>query len=457
MVEPKWELGRYVRVVTRRDGTHNVSLKVPPHRRPHGWPESIRLPEFGNPIGCLKNYEFRKRVAVDAERLNRSLDQAAKAQAFGDQFEKKRLPELAEFYLNHPLFLQKNGLRSQARNRRNLGMILEWSESRGHPDYADIKPSHVAVMLQAFDDRQGQRVALRSVWSSLGRVGKLEWGIESPVKDFDWESPRPAAIHLWFADDVARYAAKAYEMGHDGLAALIQVQFFIGQRLEDAITCQHGIQYDGSEIGVRQGKTDEIISVPLPKHLRDVIENARLEGVSTLFPDTTAGNAFTVNRVGQRLIEVRHALLNIGDPIHTLNTLRHSACCEMARRGLTDIEIASRSGHRIDRVSQILERYILDRQGLARGAAVKQHIASGGSASDFRFDMASEVKDRHGDSSRLPFYRGPLAKRVRARPRRGNRVTQKRAGGRFVKRDGPDQPQQRTLTIEECRQWVEGA
>lgn len=420
MTAQKWkDLGRYVRVKERKDGTHAVNLMVPARHRTANWPKSIRLPEYGDARGSLDDFRFKREVVADAARLFSYLKEERRLETRRSKLTSRGIPELAEIYLNSDEYRLGCNHWGQYRNRRMLTLILEWSESRGHPEFADIRQSDINSQLRAFDDRPSERLSLRCMWNKLSRFARLEFDVkDNPCKGMSWDRPAPAAMHIWHLDTVETYAKAAIEMGQPGLAAYLRIQYFIGQRSTDARLCKHGENYTNGQMGVKQGKTGKIVGMPLPRHLRDEIASVRLNSSNYLFNDFEKMAPFEENAIKNMLARIRDRILEPGDPVHDARTLRHSAICEMARHGLNDVQIASRTGHSIATIAQILERYMVDRQGVARTAAIKQHVASGGSEDDFEPASMVQIKDWAGDQSKLKFYRIPIRKVSTRRPYR---------------------------------------
>lgn len=420
MTAQKWkDLGRYVRVKDRKDGTHAVSLVVPARHRTANWPKSVRLPEYGDAKGTLEDFRFKRAVITDAARLYSHLQEERRLETRRSKLTHRGLPELAEIYLNSDEYRLKCNHWGQYRNRRILTIILEWSESRGHPEFSEIKKSDINSQLRAFDDRPSDRLSMRCMWNKLCRIAMDEFGrLDNPCHKMSWDRPTPAAIHIWYPETVERYAKAAIDMGQPGLAAFLRVQFFIGQRSTDARLCQHDLNYAKGQIGVKQGKTGKIVGIPLPVALRDEIASVRLNSSTYLFNDFEKMAPFDEGGIKNMLARIRDRILEVGEPVHDARTLRHSAACEMARLGLNDVKIASRTGHALKTIDEILDRYMVDRQGVARQAAIEQHIASGGSEEDFEPASMTQVKDWAGDESKLKFHRVRVRGASTRRPNR---------------------------------------
>lgn len=421
MTESQWKLGRFVRVSPREDGTDKVSFVVPTKHRPSKWRSRITLPEYGAKEGSLRDPDFRRRVTADAARLNADLERQRARENLYTRPAEKRLPELADLYYRSEKFASLSG-EAQYRNRRDIGFILDWSDSRGHPPFDSIDEDEITAMLDGFHETPFARLSLRNAWQVLCNCAlAARWRTDHPAKNLKWKAPRPAAAHVWTQQIVDKYADGAVALGQPGLAALIRVQFFVGQRTGDIRSAQHGVHYADGRLAMRQSKTNGPVGTALPSHLRDLIAQVRVPTSNYLFNDGKTGLPFATHAMlGRRFDQLRQSILNDGDPVHVLRTLRHSAVCEMAKSHLSTSQIASRTGHDISRAENIIQRYMLDRQGVADAAAVQQHIAAGGSADDFLLTKERETKDWIGDTSKLPYFRSPSPRipKKRGRPRK---------------------------------------
>lgn len=444
MTESNWNLGRFVRVSPREDGTHTVSFVVPTQHRPSKWRSRITLPEYGAKGGSLRDPDFRRRVIADAARLNADLDRQRARENSYTRPVQKRLPELADLYYRSEKFASLSEA-AQYRNRRDIGIILDWSDSRDHPPFDSIDEDEITAMLDGFHGTPFARLSLRNAWQVLCNCAQAaRWRTDHPAKNLKWKAPRPAAAHVWTQQTVDRYADGAVALGQPGLAALIRVQFFVGQRTGDVRSAQHGVHYVDGRLALRQSKTNGLVGTALPRHLRDAIEQVRVPTSNHLFNDGKTGLPFATHAMlSRRFDQLRESILNHGEPRHVLRTLRHSAVCEMAKSRLSTSQIASRTGHDISRAGNIVQRYLLDLQGVADASAVQQHVAAGGSANDFLLTKERETKDWIGDTSKLPYFRSPSPRlpKKRGRPRRTPAPTPQ-----WVDCD---------LSDDDCLEWVE--
>jgi hypothetical protein len=79
-------------------------------------------------------------------------------------------------------------------------------------------------------------------------------------------------------------------------------------------------------------------------------------------------------------------------------------------------KISAVTGHQLERVHQIVERYAIDTEGFADDAMLKMHIADGGRVEDFAPTDFGADRDWDGEDSARATYRRP--KENPARPGR---------------------------------------
>jgi integrase len=234
------------------------------------------------------------------------------------------------------------------------------------------------------EDKPSEQLDARSAWNILctEAIG-LGWRLDNPAGLIPWTAPKPKATRLWKPEHVRAYAAMATQMRQPGLAALITTQFECGQRLGDLRKAKHGQHFNGERLTMHQSKTGEMVNVPLPSWLCRMIEEARVPGSDYLFNDFDVGGPFNDSRLFLRFEEVRVAVTRSGSPYLVLQTLRHSAVCDMISAEVGLAQIASVTGHTFATVHHIMKRYALDRDRFADEAMMKRNRARGGSDADF--------------------------------------------------------------------------
>lgn len=422
MKDDDWDIGRFMRVRERADGTHRVFMEVPERFRPEGWPATISVPQISrrgegrNP--SLHNAGFLARVRREAIILNERLDERREREALLARANGKSVADLALIYENST---RHKGL-SEARRYRNMlwvKRIGQWCEARGLLDFATIMRPDVEDFLAQYDDRPFARLDARSVWNILCKeaIG-AGWRTDQPVADLDWKAPEPAQPNIWTLDDAAYYREVAERCGERVIGVFIEVQMRAGQRLGDLLACRHGQHYRNGWFVIRQSKLrgakQRVVKFPIPRHLRDMIESIRQFGNDAVFPDVEGGGSFIATDFWKRYNELRHAASEEGDKLLKLLHLRHSAVCQMAKAGLSDFEIAGITGHNYATVRRILERYAIDRAGFAAQGARKLHLAAGGAAEDFTELSELDDSDWFIDGEARPKYKRPWSTRMAA-------------------------------------------
>ncbi len=361
----KLDLGRFVQVRERKDGSYRVLMVVPSRLRPDGWPPSIRLPETGLQNGDLSNPRFVGLVCANAKRLNQALDRQRELHAHNEGVE-KNLPGLVTLYLQSPNFEDLSKSR-KIRNRRNLERIVQWSASRKHPKVEELTSAMINLSLGAYPLNSSTRYDMRATWSViLSYAWKEEGWIKAhPLAGKGWFYPKPGKVRLWTREDVQLHSAHARHVQQRGLAALIEVMFEIGQRPGDMRNLKWSENLVGDTIVLEQSKTRGLVSAPLSLPLRELIQSVKMDGSDYLFNDWDTRTGFTVANLDARFREVRNHLARNGEHRLQLRALRHSCVTTMFAAGCGVDQIAAVTGHKFNRVYQILERYHVDRQGAA--------------------------------------------------------------------------------------------
>ena len=402
----QFDLGRFIRVRERRDGTHHVFMSVPASLRPPGWPKTITLPEEGTAIGSLHDERFRARVLKAAACVNKRLDARRDLERTYRSAGRKNTRALAEIYFRTLRYRRLSDARKY-RNRRDAMIVVRWAEGRGDPDFADLLKADFEDLLSIYDDRPFAQLDIRSILNVLCKEAiTAKFRTDNPVAEIPWTAPEPVEkIVLWKKDTVATYAAMARQMGQPGLAALIEVGFVVGQRLGDLRTAQHDVNYRGGRFQMVQSKTKVKVNFPLNARVRQIIESARLEGSPYLFNDSDTGTGFTAANLAARFAEVRHAVTEDGGAKMVLRSLRHSAVCNMVDEDVDLINIVSVTGHRMGRANSIIMRYAIDDKAFAEKAMRIMNRAEGGTDADFEgIDFGA---DRDWEGKSQPVYRRP--------------------------------------------------
>ncbi|WP_341020786.1 hypothetical protein [Brevundimonas diminuta] len=381
--ECKTNLGRFIRSNRRQDGTDHVFMSVPERFRPEGWPKTITLPTNAKVRGTLRDSRFLSKVRREAKVLNARLDQRRREEEIY-RSDRRNVRALANIYFKTQRFREVSKAR-QSSNKRAAMLFIDWAERRGDPDFDTLRKPDFEDFFALYDDRLSLKLDLRSTLNILcTEAMEAGWRTDNPIARIPWTAPEPAReVVLWTDETAQIFAQMARQMGQPGLAALIVFGLQTGQRLGDLRTARHGVNYRTGMFQLKQSKTRALVKFPVSKALCGMIEAVRMEGSPYLFNDADTGMGFTECCLKARFNEVRHAVTSDGDPLMLLYTLRHSAVCRMERAGVSLLEIASVTGHRLAHVHSIIARYAVDREGFAASAMMKLNQADGGNADDF--------------------------------------------------------------------------
>jgi len=414
-----WDLGRYVRVRERANGSLRFFMEVPKRFRPADWPPTIDLPQLAevSRISLAVRYSpaYLDIVRREAAILNRELDERRERRAeIGERVTGRTLADLAEIYKNSSGY---HDLSEGRRYRADLWLkrIIRWSALRGYSDFTKLMKPQMEQFLRLYDNKPSARLDARSVWHILcNEAISAGWRTDHPLEKVSWTAPEPARPNLWSMEDAIRYREVAEARGMAVIGAFIEVQMSAGQRPSDLLRCRHGINYRKGWFAIRQSKTrsktQRVVKFPVPRHLQDLIESIRHPDSDAVFPDPESRGLFIYQRFARQFAELRHAVCEEGDKLLQIIHLRHSAVCQMARSGLSDFEIAGITGHNYETVRHILEKYAIDRPGFAAQGARRLHLANGGSEEDFTELTAAEDMDWLLDEAR-PRYKRPWSDR----------------------------------------------
>jgi hypothetical protein len=322
---------------------------------------------------------------------------------------RKTARALAHIYFRTQRYRDLSASRAY-RNKRDALIFVEWVECCcGNREFPTLMKPDFEEFLFQYDDRKAAQLDLRSTLNILCEEAiEAGWRPDNPVRKLSWKAPPPKEeVVLWKDEIPEQFIAMARQMRQPGLAALIEVGLFVGQRLGDLRAARHEVNYVNGALRMKQSKTGVKVSVPLPQSLRDLLESIRHPGSPFLFNDADTGTGFTVGRLHARFVEVRHALTPEGGKKMLLRTLRHSAVCRMVDAEVPLRNISAVTGHQLRRVHHIVERYAIDIEGFAEAAAKKLHRANGGSDGDFLGAEFGADRDWAGDGAAQAIYQAP--------------------------------------------------
>jgi hypothetical protein len=386
-------LGAYVVVEATDDGIDVITYRVPDDLRPPSWPSAIRLPMIGDRAQSLRNAAFRKRVIEAIEGHDQQLEAHIRRSAWEGTDMQFSFPALAEVYRTDKLAKHAYcALRpwSRLRNDRLIGIFERWSEDRGHPSLKTIATAEIGALIGLFDHQPAQQASVRStlnlMFKSAVRAG---WRTDNPVAGIPWRDVKQKARVIWTQDDVDLYAEEAEARGHPGLAGIMRLEMWIGQRIGDVRRLRHGETYVDGLLRVAQSKTGVLVTVRVPNHVDEWIQKLRVPGSEFLFNHPRTNTAYTEAQLSGAFNEVRAAVSRPGDKLLMLQTLRHSYVVAQLNAGVTPYDIATVTGHLYNTLHKILERYGVRTDEGADRAQKELNRARGGHDEDF--GMAKQV------------------------------------------------------------------
>ena len=366
MPSVKLELGRYVTVRPRVDGTSRVLLEVPPRLRPSDWSATIPLPVEEPRTGDLTNGREVARIQADAARLYRQLQAARAGRKASADFSFRTLVEAWETSQRWKALKP----RTQQGYREMSRYVLTWAQACGEPDPRKLTRAAVERYVASYDNRPALRYHQRKVLRLImDQAQALGWRGDNPCDGVRVAMPR-TQVEIWEQADVDRLMWAAAVGGHPDLAVLILTMWEIGQRLTDAIAFRRGAEYSAAEgmFRFRQSKTAAYVTVPVSDHLRGFLAAIERQELAVdgrrkpdapspfLFHDGGTGRPFRdVNRLGHVFEDLRR---RAGGRHVVLRALRHSCVVQLARSGCTTLEVASITGHSVATVESILSVYL---------------------------------------------------------------------------------------------------
>lgn len=346
------DLGRYVTIRPRKDGTARVLFEVPPRLRPSGWLPAIPLPINGERRGDLTDAEEVGRIQSDAKGLLDKLRAARMGREVAPPT--RSMPELIRSWQTTQKFKDTKP-RTKQGYLYHAGLIEAWSRANGHKPVAKIKLEAIEQFLAFYDDRPTTRRHLKIVLSMLmKRAIQLEWRTTNPLAEVTMAAPE-SSVTIWEEADVDFYAAACAAEGQPSIAAMIRTLWDVGQRVTDARVFRHGAEYKDGFFRFYQSKTKSYVTVQVHPETARLIEDVRDPDSPYLFTDKATGKPWAEQRLGHVFADIRAAS---SGPHLVIRALRHSCVVQMARKGSTIAEIASVTGHSPHTAGVILAKYL---------------------------------------------------------------------------------------------------
>lgn len=372
------ELGKYVSLRPRKDGTFRVLFEVPPRLRPSGWLPAIPLPVTAPRTGNLADLSEVARIQTDAKELyDRLVADKAKIDRPDVTVPTARsMPELNRMWQSSEFFKSKKP-RTRQGYAYHAGLILQWSEAAKNPPVASLGRDRIESFLALFDDRQTTKRHVKIVLKMmLDHAVAVKWRTDNPAAAIMVKAPK-SRVAIWEADDVEFYMWAAAVAGHPAIAAMILTEWEIGQRLTDVRLFRLGGEYSDNEGAFRfwQSKTESYVTIPVSERLQHMLRAVHQVDSLYLFVDPANGRPYAEQRLGHVFDAIRK-MAKVGRKLQ-LRALRHSCVVQLARAGCTVPEIASITGHSPYSVEQILARYLPRDNQVAWNAQQKRGLILG--------------------------------------------------------------------------------
>lgn len=369
------ELGKYVSVRVRKDGTARVLFEVPARLRPSGWPSTRPLPIEGRRGDLTDPFEVA-RIKQDADRLYAELMALRNGQTPGPDANARTLGTLVKD-LRGSQGWKDNKPRTNKGYEESLREIKAW-ETATNPDPAEITVPDVEAFLAIYDDRPTTRYHVRKVLRMvMNRAVLRKWRPDNPVDAVKVPMPK-SRVTIWEQEDVDLYAWAAIAAGNPDLAAIILMEWEIGQRLTDVVLFRRGAEYLPAEglFSFDQSKTGNPVAIPVSDRLRGVLAHIERDGSMYLLHDRGTGRPFRdVDRLSHVFEDLRtRFVLPAGGRHLVLRAIRHSCVVQLARFGCTVPEIAAITGHSPASVQDILKTYLPRDSQVAMNAQVKRGL-----------------------------------------------------------------------------------
>lgn len=343
------------RYVVRPSGRASVYWQVP---------AKLRAVRDGSPwpAGTVRLPDDHAAMHAEAQRLNATLDQA-RAEAAERHGTLRWLIaeyEASSYYAE----LSAATKQSYAYLSRH---VLAWPGA--NTQVAAVTKPMLLAFLAPFDDRRALRDHLVQylgvVLEYACRIGAITY---HPARRLGLKkAKRSKPIRVVDVPQMLTIVAKAREMGLPHVAMGVLLHFDLGQRQGDVLRLRNHVDYRGGVFQFNQSKTDQAVTIkPFLAETRAALASV---------PPTQF--ALVADEHGLRIGQDRYTrdFRKVADAagFHDLweMELRHSCVIFCERAGLTPGEIATRTGHSLQTVIQILERYRYRDSVVAAQGAVK--------------------------------------------------------------------------------------
>jgi len=367
----KLDLGRFVTLRPRADGTHRVLFEVPPRLRPSGWSATIPLPIQGQRTGNLTDADELARIKKDAKALYEKLQRDRRGVVKEPERSIKALVRAWQ------ASDEWGDLRPASRKHYEayIRNVLAWSEAAGNPDPTHLTVADVKGFLSLFNARpSSKKHTLKALRLIMGQAVACGWRTDNPCRDIRIKLATTRAL-IWEQADVDAYIAAAEAQGRQSIAVMVLLMWEIGQRVTDLRGFRPGAEYVGGVFSFAQSKTGSEVAIEVSLKLRALLD-PMAKGELFMFRDESTGKPYTAERLVKVFGKVQDAVTAQGGRRLLMRWLRHSCVVQLARHDCTVPEIAAITGHALSSVSTILTTYLPRDTEVARNAQVKRGLVN---------------------------------------------------------------------------------
>ena len=373
------DLGKYVIVRPRKDGTHRVLFEVPKRLRPSGWLPTRPLPR-DNALrkGNLSDPDEVKQIIQDAIDLNKELEDL-KLGRTPQAYKPYSLRDLAfkwQTESNQWLDDWKDGGYKE-RTKKFYSKILRiylspWSISNNDRDVRQLDYPMLQTYLELYKKQpyvqRHLRATLQKLFGHAQRVGWTKTNVADGLKVVTIR--RKPKILDWLEEDVDLYVDAALARGWIGGARLILGLWETCARPTDAITWRRGEHYNPATgvFDYATSKTDEEVSgLPVSKRLRQLLDDP----VTLHLVYRPDGAPYAPVRDDQKLTDdfadLRAAVVALGGPYRKLRQLRHGGLQDGSDKGASDELLTGATAHTDPKT---IKKYT--RRSAKKGAALQK-------------------------------------------------------------------------------------
>jgi len=369
------DLGKYVTLRPRADGTARVYFQVPKRLAPENWPSLIPLPRTAPRTGNLSDLGEVQRIRDDAAVLLIQLHDARLGRTPNEDA-RRDFKTLIRLWQKGQTWA---GMKPRTHKHYGtyLNHIRTWAEiAQPAPDPGLLNRAGVEGLLSLFDEQLVTKKHVRKTMRLLMEEAIAHgWRVNNPCDGIRLKKAAKSKASIWEQEDVDTYVQAADELGFASISLIILLEWEIGQRLTDVRLFRPGAEYkpDKGLFEFDQEKTGNAVAIEVSDRLHELLSEAS-KGTLLLFKDETTGKGYTEERLSKVFIKVRKHAEKKGVRYLQLRWLRHSCVVHLSRAGATVPEIASVTGHSPAGVHRILETYLPRDSQVARNAQIKRGL-----------------------------------------------------------------------------------